>query len=109
MRRRSESTVAARHGSNTSVQRAEPCDDEPSNGTIGMIERLKRIVARLRSSGTWLSPPASPPEDPEIAVPEPKWRRPSGGITAAAVAEPDDQLATIAVTGTTRRAEASQG
>jgi hypothetical protein len=63
-----------------------------------MIEHLQRIISRLRSSGAWLPPPATPPEDPEIGVREPKWRPPSGGSTAAAVAEPEDRRATIAVT-----------
>ena len=68
-----------------------------------MIEHLKRIISRLRSSGTWslldlqqihprkqLFPPLSPPEDPAIGVREPKWRRPTGNSAAVAVAEPED-------------------
>jgi hypothetical protein len=59
-----------------------------------MLEHLKRIIARLRSSGTWLPPPGSLPEDPDIGVREPKWRRPSGGSTAVAVPEPNADEAT---------------
>ena len=53
-----------------------------------MIEHLKRIIARLRSSGAWPPPPGSLPENPDLGVREPKWRRPSGGSTAVAVVEP---------------------
>jgi hypothetical protein len=64
-----------------------------------MIEHLKRIIARLRSSGTWLPPPGSLPEDPDIGVREPRWRRPSGGTTAVAVAEPEDTRVTTLAPG----------
>jgi hypothetical protein len=59
-----------------------------------MFEHLKRLAARLRSSPTWWPPPPLPPADPDIGVREPKWRRPSSGSAAVAVAEPDDQSQT---------------
>jgi hypothetical protein len=67
-----------------------------------MIEHLKRLIARIRSSNTWLRPPGGP-ADPEIGVREPRWRRPSSGSTAVAVAEPDDQRHSVAALGTVRR------
>ena len=63
-----------------------------------MIEHLKRIISRLRSSGTWL-PPLGPPEDPAIGVREPKWRRPPGNSAAVAVAEPEDHREGIEAIG----------
>jgi hypothetical protein len=62
-----------------------------------MLEHLRRIVARLRSFGARFPPPAGPPEDPDISVREPRWRRPSGGHTAVAVVEPQEPHTTMAV------------
>lgn len=68
-----------------------------------MIEHLKRIISRLRASGDWLPPPSSPPEDPEIGVRQPNWRRPPGGSAAIAIAEPEDQTASVAAIGRIRK------
>jgi hypothetical protein len=69
-----------------------------------VIEYLKRIIRRFRSSGVVFPPSTNPPENPDAGVREPRWgRRPSGG-TAVAVAEPDEQgPATLAI-GRNRRA-----
>ena len=64
-----------------------------------MLEHLKRIASRLRSTVIRHSP-ESPPEDPDIAVREPVWRRPSGSSAAAAVEEPEDQPTTMVAAGT---------
>lgn len=68
-----------------------------------MLERLKRIISRLRSSGADL-PPTSPPENPDIGVWQPKWGRRPGGSAAVAVAEPDEPGAPVAAIGRNRTA-----
>jgi hypothetical protein len=54
-----------------------------------MFERLKRLIARLRASRAPMPPPL-PPEDPNVGVRQPNWRRPPHGHSAVAVAEPKD-------------------
>lgn len=67
-----------------------------------MLEHLKRIIARLRSSGA--APPASPPENPDVGVRQPRRGPRPGGRTAVAVAEPDEHGPAIAAVGRNRRA-----
>jgi hypothetical protein len=73
-----------------------------------MLERLKRIILRLRSSGGWLPPPTRPPEGPDIGVREPRGRRPSAGSAAVAVVEPDEPRTTI-VAGHPQRSPGPSG
>lgn len=69
-----------------------------------MIEYLKRIISRFRSSGVVVPPSTNPPENPDAGVREPRWGRRPGGGTAVAVAEPDDQSPTTVAIGRNRRA-----
>jgi hypothetical protein len=50
-----------------------------------ILRHLKLIVARLRGERPpWLAPP----QDPFAGVRQPRWRRPGGRESAAAVLEP---------------------
>ena len=55
-----------------------------------MLAYLRHLVARLRRPGSWPLPPIDPPEGPDVGVREPVWRRPSGGASSVAVAEPEN-------------------
>jgi hypothetical protein len=59
-----------------------------------VLEHLKRLIARLRSSGGPF-PPLPPLDDPDVGVRQPRWLRPSSGSTAVAVAEPDGEEFTV--------------
>ena len=68
-----------------------------------MLEYLKRIAARLLSSG---GPPpwTLPPEDPHAGVRQPRWGGRPGGTTAIALDEPDDPVSPADAAGRNRTA-----
>jgi hypothetical protein len=66
-----------------------------------VLEYLKRIIARLRSSGTAF-PPTMPPDDPDAGVRQPRWERRPGGSSSAAVEEPDEQRPLVEAIGRNR-------
>lgn len=72
-----------------------------------MLDRLKRIILRLRGPSGGL-PPFSPPADPDTGVRQPAWRRRPGGGGVVAVAEPDDEGPSVAaVAGAHRESDFS--
>jgi hypothetical protein len=73
-----------------------------------VLEYLKRIIARLRSSGVPFPPmgppapfpPMGPPEDPyDIGVRQPNRGRRPGGSAAVALFEPDEDTTATATAG----------
>jgi hypothetical protein len=72
---------------------------ERSEGEIGVLDYLKRIIGRLRARGL---PPMNPPDDPDAGVRHPRSGGRPGGTTAVAVAEPDEERPTIVAHGRNR-------